>query len=221
MMNDFSNNQTKEECLVQRVLNWIPIGIYLIDSDSRICFMNFMAKNIIAKNDGLSVIDEKLQADNAEESEKLSQLIIQATQDSEYCNEEIGEGVITISRPSMSRAYNVLIYPIRTADPSIPGLCEFSAPIVIIIIGDPEHIPKLSSKTFNRLYNLTKAETKLLTLLNGGDTLAQIADHMSISKETAHFHLQNVFIKTDTHRQSELVGLIRNTPPAYWCPIDR
>jgi DNA-binding CsgD family transcriptional regulator len=58
-----------------------------------------------------------------------------------------------------------------------------------------------------RRYALTRAEARLVSHLAQGASLAQTADAMGISRETARTHLKAVFSKTDTKRQAELVLL--------------
>ena len=64
--------------------------------------------------------------------------------------------------------------------------------------------PSLLSKIFG----LTPAEARLASELSGGRALAVAAKTLNISWETARTQLKTVFVKTKTHRQSELVALL-------------
>jgi DNA-binding NarL/FixJ family response regulator len=55
---------------------------------------------------------------------------------------------------------------------------------------------------------LTPAEARVATLLTQGRTLAQIATEFGISRTTVAFHLRNIFQKTGTRRQAELVAVL-------------
>jgi DNA-binding CsgD family transcriptional regulator len=68
----------------------------------------------------------------------------------------------------------------------------------------PHPAPALLSKIFG----LTPAESRLASALTDGGTLLEAAKGLNISWETARTQLKAVFLKTDTHRQSELVALL-------------
>jgi DNA-binding CsgD family transcriptional regulator len=215
-MEDVSNPLVEGECLVHKVLNRMPIGIFLVDADERVCFMNHAAKVIIALNDGLSLNKGKLQVENPEEYERLSKLVLQTTQETACSSDDVGESVMVISRTNNSRAYNILIQPLQFTDSVVPATCKFSVPVAIIYVSDPEQIHKLTSKTFYQLYKLTPAEARVMVELTNGFNREQIAEQLDIGIDAVHAHLQKIFKKTGTHRQAELINLIRNSPIDYW-----
>lgn len=57
-------------------------------------------------------------------------------------------------------------------------------------------------------YELTPAEIRIVQALTEGKTLAQIAAKLGISRSTVAFHMRNIFQKTETSRQTELVALL-------------
>src|SRR5947208_2110656 len=71
-------------------------------------------------------------------------------------------------------------------------------------------------------FGLTPAEARLALHLVTGETLRSAAAKLSISYETARTQLKNIFNKTKTRRQAELVILILTTlPGGVVAPIDR
>jgi DNA-binding NarL/FixJ family response regulator len=54
----------------------------------------------------------------------------------------------------------------------------------------------------------TPTEARVAKALTLGKTLAQIAEEFAISRTTVAFHLRNIFEKTGTGRQAELVSLV-------------
>lgn len=64
------------------------------------------------------------------------------------------------------------------------------------------------------LYDLTESEARLAARLAAGEALADCARALGIRPETARTHLRNVFAKTGTRRQSELVRLVLAGPAA-------
>jgi DNA-binding CsgD family transcriptional regulator len=62
-------------------------------------------------------------------------------------------------------------------------------------------------------FGLTPAEAKLALHLVAGETLRSAEVKLSISYETARTHLKNIFNKTGTSRQAELVIVIVTALP--------
>jgi DNA-binding CsgD family transcriptional regulator len=57
------------------------------------------------------------------------------------------------------------------------------------------------------LFNLTSAEAKLATCVASGEHLEHAANKLGISYQTARNQMRAIFVKTDTHRQAEIVAL--------------
>ena len=72
-----------------------------------------------------------------------------------------------------------------------------------LAIGRPRGDPRL-----RRLYGLTRAEAHVALAVLRGDGLQAAADALGVTLATVKTHLQHVFGKTGTQRQTELMGLI-------------
>lgn len=77
---------------------------------------------------------------------------------------------------------------IRSAGPVAPDAADFA----------------MLAETFG----LTPTETRLAKALTQGRKLAQIAADFDVSRSTIAFHMRNIFQKTGTGRQAELVALL-------------
>ena len=77
-----------------------------------------------------------------------------------------------------------------------------------ILIRVPENEQERNKTRLRRLYSLTEGEADLALLLACGRTLLECAARRGVSLTTVRSHLQNIFGKTDTHRQSELVAVL-------------
>ncbi len=85
-------------------------------------------------------------------------------------------------------------------------------PAVILYLFDPdgEHAEFLEAVC--QLYDLSKVEGRLARHLATGMTLTEAAEAMRIKDPTARTYLKQIFAKTDTHRQTDLIRLlIRST----------
>ena len=59
-----------------------------------------------------------------------------------------------------------------------------------------------------RLHGLSQSETRLTCALIGGESLGCAAKIIGVREQTARSYLKQIFVKTDTNRQAELVQLM-------------
>lgn len=78
--------------------------------------------------------------------------------------------------------------------------------IMTFVSLEPKRRPDASLLT--QAFGLTPAEARLASALANGTSLSEVADELGISRETARNQLKSVFLKTDTHRQSQVVALL-------------
>ena len=83
---------------------------------------------------------------------------------------------------------------------------------VVLLVIDTEQRAKVSGDTLVRLYNLTPSETRVALMLIDGKRLDQIAEELEVAQTTVVFHLKNLFRKTDTNRQADLVRVLLSVP---------
>ena len=83
-----------------------------------------------------------------------------------------------------------------------------SRAVAIVFIGDPDRKSALPAEVLALLYGLTPAEARLAVALLDGSSLAEIAEMHGIRELTARTQLKQVFQKTGTSRQGELVRLL-------------
>jgi len=70
-----------------------------------------------------------------------------------------------------------------------------------------------SSGILMGLFDLTPAEARIAGALAGGQTLRQAAESTGIRMSTARAYLHEVFRKTGTAQQSQLVALLNSAQP--------
>jgi len=83
-----------------------------------------------------------------------------------------------------------------------------------IFISDPEDSVEISPEILSRLYDLTNAEARILNGLCQGKRLETLAEDLTVTVNTIRHHLKQVFRKTGTKRQSELIKLVLTGPAA-------
>ncbi|WP_280821842.1 helix-turn-helix transcriptional regulator [Pseudaminobacter soli (ex Li et al. 2025)] len=84
--------------------------------------------------------------------------------------------------------------------------------VAAIFVGQPPD-EREAAKALATAFQLTHAETRFLANLLSGKTLAEVATHLDIAPSTAKTHLGNVFAKTGTCRQADLMRLAMQMLP--------
>lgn len=116
-------------------------------------------------------------------------------------------GALLITRRPPLRPLQVVISPFCTGslmnEPEATALIQFS---------DPTSIPKSRAAMLRALYRLSPTESRLADLLLQGHEVNDVSDKLKLTLETTRYHLKQVFAKTGTHRQSELVRLMLSLP---------
>lgn len=77
-----------------------------------------------------------------------------------------------------------------------------------IVDARPANDAQIDANTLHARFELTPAETRVAAALCEGLQPMQVADRLNISRTTVAFHLRNIYAKTGTNRQAELVALL-------------
>jgi DNA-binding CsgD family transcriptional regulator len=186
-------------------LDGLASGVVIVDQSLCVRFVNRSAERFLRACDGLLVRDNRLVSLDADTSQKLDRLISQASQCAAGGEPFKGGGALAVRRPSGARPFMVLVAP----------LPEFSAwrlwrsePAAVLYITDPEARPQPLAARLAALFGLTRAEARLATHLAAGESLAEIADALALSKHTLRAQLKALMDKTGTRRQAALVRLL-------------
>lgn len=82
-------------------------------------------------------------------------------------------------------------------------------PAVLARVAEPEARESVAAEDLQTLFGLTRAEAHVARcILDANDSLPSIAAQLGVSLTTTRTHLQHVFEKTRTRRQSQLVRLL-------------
>ena len=102
--------------------------------------------------------------------------------------------------------------PIENGERS--GILAPFAASVAVFMQDPVEVPLMPGEAFARLHGLTGGELRVLLALSQGLDGMKSAEMLGISEPTVRTHLQRIFSKTGTSRQSDLLNMLhRSTPP--------
>jgi DNA-binding CsgD family transcriptional regulator len=164
---------------------------------------NRAASQILAREDGFRIDRRGPRAEDARENAVLHELVAGAV----AIGAREGSGpanVLSISRPSGKRAYPVMVAPLL--EPRAGGTDRDAVAVLFIADSDAGDISM--TEVLQGLYSLTQAEAELVGLLAQGLSLEEAAQRRGVTMNTVRSQLKQVFTKTDTRRQGQLVRVV-------------
>ena len=181
-------------------VNKSDVGILLVNRDGRLVFANAAADALIARGDGLRRSGGLLSGTRLADTLRL-QAAIEHVVRGETPRTTATAPVVALTR----KQGRPLLAAIVGAETPAGGSDESAA---IIYIFDPAQDLRPLIEPACKLYGLSPVETRLVCLLADGVALADAADRMHVREQTARSYLKQIFLKTDTNRQAELVWLM-------------
>jgi len=198
----FGSIGSMQQCSTE-LLDRNPAGILLLDASQRVVYANQAAERLCGQGDGLSLSSAGLSLAHRQDQDRLRDLITQAL--AMRAGDSLrDDGVMQAGRLSDKRPYLLLVAPMSNRYPTLSTL----RPAVSIHVTDPDARPRVSRQRLRRAFGLTDAEAQLAAALVAGDDLQSAAKRLGIQYATARTRLAEIFFKTNTHRQSELIHLI-------------
>jgi FixJ family two-component response regulator len=179
------------------LLDRLPQAIVLCDASCRALLLNHSARSLATVRDLIIDAQGRLCAGTAEETNRLRQLVAEATSD--HAGE--GRGATLLLERGESPTLSATIVSLRSTDAH--GLA-----VAAVFFGDPRRRATTTEQMLANLHGLTPAQARLASLLMSGHSIDEAARELQITASTARTHLKRVFAKTRTSRQGELVSLL-------------
>jgi DNA-binding CsgD family transcriptional regulator len=191
-------------------LNVSATGTLLTDAHGQVIFVNPAGRRVLKEGDGLSIRKGGLAVHDASARKALTAAIAMASrgQASDDADFEAATALI-VPRQSGRQAYNLLVWPLRVT----PGVMPVDLPSALIFMTDPVTGARPPLETVAAIYGFTPSETALASLLVEGLTLKEAADRLDITMNTVKTHVKQLFAKTNTRRQADLIRLALQFPP--------
>jgi DNA-binding CsgD family transcriptional regulator len=180
-------------------------AILLLDRNKRVVFANRGAQDLDAASDGLTLCAGGVALTNKAEDNNLQRLIGQAL--SIASPDLSAGGAMRAARPSGKRPYGIFVSPVSKQTVAL----SLFRPSVCIVVTDPERCTPSMVQRLQDTFGLTKAEAKLASELAAGQDLRFAAEKLFITYGTARSRLAQIFQKTETRRQGELIHLLLKT----------
>lgn len=192
----------KRAAFFDEALNKIAGGVIVIGSSSKIIASNRRAEVIMQRNDGFNCIKSKLSCKHPAEQDTFLKLVNASINPNTIVKLHPGDGM-RVSSGSSAGDYQVIVAPLGQTP---MGHGEQRA--AIVFIDDPAQPFEAPSRLLCDLYGLTPAEARVALCLVQGHSLATTAQKLKVTESTARHQLKQIFLKTGTGRQGELISLI-------------
>ena len=185
-----------------KTLNFISSGIVLLDANARTLFMNNTATTVL----------------NKELSPDINAMVKQQGQQSVWQHEAIRQA---ISAAKLGKDYIDFLALVGSAGQRdvVLTICALDAtaqhseePAVALIFSHRGHYKLVPFKALEALFQLTPMESRVAWAFAQGMRPEKIALSFNISITTVAFHKRNIFQKTQTNRQADLVALLLTLP---------
>jgi DNA-binding CsgD family transcriptional regulator len=180
-------------------LELVRCGAMLVKGEGYPRFANRSALEILKKRDGLFLARTGLVAERASDTRLLRQLLREAII-SPQSGEPAGSP-LSLPRKNARTSLVVRVLP----GPELDCWTDPEDRAALVTVYDEENSVQVDEGVLIKLYGLTRGEAQLAAILLQGKSIEQAADELFISPHTARTHLKRIFMKTDTHRQTELV----------------
>ena len=197
---------------LQAAINLTEVGVLLLDRGGNTVFCNDAAKRVLDTGDGLRRRQEKIRATHLRDDLRLQVAL----------DHVIAANLPNIDRqdrkaPMMSIKREKGPPLILSVLPTDEAAVEPSDVAAIIYLVDPALETDQLLEPICKMYQLTPVETKLVCKLAAGASLVEAAERIHVKEQTARSCLKQIFAKTETNRQADLVrlmlsNLVRTTP---------
>ncbi len=185
------------------IVDRLPIGVVVLDSRQRAVMVNRSAERIASLDDGLHIDATGLRARDPKSQALLRKLAANAIETARKSG--VGErSFLSIPRASGGRPFVLMASSLLDPE-SGAGHGDVAA---CVFISDPNAREICGAEVLELIYSLTGAEAELVALLAEGRSLEEVAAARGVTMNTVRSQLKQVFSKTETSRQGELLQLV-------------
>lgn len=202
------------------VLRQSDCGIVVVGTDHSVLVANPAARAILDAGDGIELRRNTLRPIRYQDAVRFHAALDAVIAPPRHraarrAGERERGAMLLLERPGPNRPLIAVIAPVDHAivEDRLSGSAddvgtEQGKAAAIIRLMRPEISVTRGMEPICQLHGLSPVETQLVACLAQGLTLSEAATQMRIKPDTARTYLKQVFAKTDTHRQADLLQLL-------------
>ena len=189
-----------------QALDYVALGMVLLDGAGQVLFANRSAREQAAGLDGFT-LRGRFTASPPANARALNEAVAAAIKAGLAGKEHVSCAAL----PRASEARDMLVVACAL---DATNLQSPPAPAAVAFISDPLRRRHVPGDILASLFGLTPAECQVALRLAQGRRLEEIAAQLDVSQTTIAYHMRNVYQKTGTNRQSDLIALVLTGPMA-------
>jgi DNA-binding CsgD family transcriptional regulator len=177
--------------------------VILVTAGAEAIYHNPAAGHLLAGHIGLRLDGTRLVAASFADGRLLRETIARMAQD----NPARGGGSPCVVTLACAPPTPPVVAVVRAAGQVFMRQAGARRGLVLVTVRGSHALHDPASCVFARQYELTSAQAKVSALVFSGQPLPTIAHSLNVSQNTVRSHLKQIFHKTDTHGQMDLVHL--------------
>jgi DNA-binding CsgD family transcriptional regulator/PAS domain-containing protein len=189
--------------VLMAIMDRHPHPSVLVDASGRVVHCNQRAAALSMQRAGIFIHEGRLKAGTAIDRAALREAIREVAKAAEHGAVD-NTRAVTLSVPGARYPAVVSVQGAGSAFRAETGEID---QLVLITARNPQIEHDIDSCTFVKQFRLSPAQARVSICIVTGHSLADTARKLHVSENTARSHLKQVFQKTSTHGQMELVHL--------------
>jgi DNA-binding CsgD family transcriptional regulator len=196
--------KTAEAALLADTLDGLAAGMFLVDAGGRIVHANAAGHVMLAAGDFLRAAGDRLAANDPQTDEALRDILLAAGDGDAALG---GEGIAVPLTARDGKHFVAHVLPL-TSGARRRGGTTYAAAAAAVFVHNAERTTPSPPEVIARTYALTPSELRVLLAVVEIGGVPEIAETLGVAETTVRFHLRQLFEKTGTHRQADLVKLV-------------
>jgi PAS domain-containing protein len=188
--------------MLAQALDLFDFGTFLLDPDGNMIFANSRAGQLLDLGEGLCRVGQSVTATDFEDAVRLQTAIHHLSRSGNGRVAEVDGASLMLVRRANARPLVAVLTRLSDCNAGNGTLAT------ALFVLDPDIDTQPLTMALCRAYGLTRTEAGLVIRLVEGLTIDSAASEMRIQTQTARTYLKQIFAKTDTHRQADLVRVI-------------
>jgi DNA-binding CsgD family transcriptional regulator len=187
------------------ILSELSFGIGIVSRSKIVEFCNAHLHDILIRHDGLRLANGCLSTNSIKNTVRLhvmiDHIIDQYEHDDRGSTEMEEVLILSLERSIKTRRLTIVGLPLKKTSAR-------NTPAALLFVADSEGDIGRALIPVCRLNNLTPVETRLACYLASGKNISETCVSMNIKEQTGRAYLRQIFQKTGTNRQVDLVRML-------------
>ena len=186
------------------VINHFDHAAFLVELDGSIIYQHQNTEKFMQHIGGITITDNKIKPTTAAKKK----ILLNALEEMGQVNDDQLFETSKIVALTQTHRQQPVIINLRPfgAIYSVHSM-EYKKVILLTIKSPVDELNSLHHCSFSKLFKLTPAQARLCPYVFSGHSLSYAAQALHISENTIRSHLKQIFLKTDTHSQIEVIQL--------------